>query len=147
MSKRIFTRDELDQMGVPDDMGTESDHRPGQAIFVHKAWSEDSRWGSKFDLTFRAPDDGLFWQVVVEEGATEDQEDIDPFDYATEIEGQEVEQVIELVVKDSWVPVEPGTSSRHRPGLSRDLRDRIEASGGSVEQVIEQLKSLVVIDQ
>ncbi|MGW3166954.1 hypothetical protein ACWC9Q_29670 [Streptomyces sp. NPDC001142] len=111
MPTRIFTRAQLDTMGLPNDIVTAdyaAEHpewvtaHPGAAIELHREQTESRRWESVNDLVFRAPDDGRAWRVEYRAPLTEMQ-DSDPWDYAREVEAVEVEQRPTTVME--WRPV------------------------------------------
>lgn len=118
MPTRIFTRDQLDAMGVPHDLPTDPAHAPeGAAVQLHCEQYASRRWVSAHELVFRAPDDGRAYRVTYEQGLTELQEDTDPWVYDDEIEAVEVEA--RQVTVTSWVPVED--ASHEGPGPMGEL--------------------------
>ncbi|AWN05255.1 hypothetical protein SEA_IBANTIK_31 [Streptomyces phage Ibantik] len=98
MKTRIFTRDELDGIGVP----FECDPKNGYAEELHDELWDTTRWAHVFEFVFRAPDDGKAYRVYYWTGATEMQ-DQDLWDWDDEITAIEVEQV--QVTKTEWKPV------------------------------------------
>lgn len=84
-----ISKDEWDEFGLPWD-------------YVDKIHTHDGRWASYYDLIFEL--DGKFYSVNYGFGATEDQEDQSPFDYADEIEVVEVYKA--EVTTFQWIPVE-----------------------------------------
>jgi hypothetical protein len=102
---RIFTRDQLDEWGVPHDL-PEEEHAadyPDAAIELHREQTGSRRWVSVHKLIFRAPDDGKAYRVTFEVGLTEEQEDHDPWADEDTVTGVEVEQRTETVTR--WKPV------------------------------------------
>lgn len=89
---RVFTREELETMGIPFSWDAE----PGKAAEqLHEEQIDTRRWVSVHEVVFRAPDDGRVWSVCYERGLTESQDDTDPWNYedtitATETEPHEV---------------------------------------------------------
>lgn len=75
MSKvtRTFTRDELEELGLPDDGRT--------VIFAEQV--DTKRWATVHHCVFRAEDDGPLWRVTYYEPATEMQE-CDTWGYGSE---------------------------------------------------------------
>ena len=69
---------------------------------VERIHTHDGRWANYYDIIFEL--DGKFYSVNYGFGATEDQEDQSPFDYADEIEVTEVHKVEVKTLR--WVPVE-----------------------------------------
>ena len=61
--KRTFTRDELEELGLPD-----SDHT------IHTEQIDERRWYSIHELVFRIEDNGPLWRVNYYEPLTELQE-------------------------------------------------------------------------
>lgn len=78
--KRIFTRDELEEMGLPDD----KDHT------VYTEQIDERRWYSIHELVFRVEDDGPLWRVNYYEPLTELQEH-DTWNDADHVEAVQVE--------------------------------------------------------
>lgn len=104
MPTRTFTREQLEEWGLPDEIDTKGE--PGYATELHREQVDTRRWVSVHELIFRAPDDGKAYRVHYEQGLTEIQDDCDPWNYDKEIKGVEVKQV-EVTVK-RWQPVEEG---------------------------------------
>jgi hypothetical protein len=96
---RVFTRDELSEMGVP----YECDPENGYAEELHDALYDTTRWTNVYEFVFRAPDDGKAYRVYYEVGASDSQDDVDPWDYEDKIRATEVELV--EVVTTEWKPV------------------------------------------
>lgn len=85
--KRTFTRDELEELGLPD-----SDHT------VHTEQIDERRWYSIHELIFRVEDDGPLWRVSYYEPLTELQEH-DTWNDAETIEAVQVEPYEATVTK------------------------------------------------
>lgn len=103
MTTRTFTREQLDSLGVPFDLPTNPATAPdGAAIELHDEQIESRRWVAVHELVFRAPDDGKAYRVRYERGLTEVQEDTDPWNYAREIEADEVVQRAQITTV--WKP-------------------------------------------
>lgn len=98
MNTRIFTREELDEIGVP----FECDPENGYAEELHDELFDTTRWTNVYEFVFRAPDDGKAYRVYYWCGATEMQ-DQDLWDWENKIAAIEVEQV--QVVTTEWKPV------------------------------------------
>ena len=98
MKTRVFTRDELEEMGVPYECGGGE----GTAEELYDELYDTTRWSNVYEFVFRAPDDGKAYRVYYEVGATEMQE-ADLWAYAESIVAFEVEQV--QVTKTEWKPV------------------------------------------
>ena len=96
--KRIFTRAELDAMGVPYELDCGTDC----ATELHEEQIDARRWVSVHELVFRAPDDGKAWRVTYERGLTEMQEDTDPWGDAATVEAVEVKQRTRMVEVTDW---------------------------------------------
>jgi hypothetical protein len=98
-STRTFTRDQLDALGLPDDLTTEDDAAVWDelAVELHREQVDTRRWVSVHELIFRAPDDGKTWRVTYEQGLTEHQDDHDPWNYDREVTAVEVEQYDQTV--------------------------------------------------
>ncbi|MFF1625603.1 hypothetical protein [Streptomyces sp. NPDC058272] len=74
MPTRTFTREQLEEMGVP----YEWDAEPGkEAEILHTEQVDSRRWVSIHEVVFRAPDDGRVWSVGYQEGLTESQDGTD----------------------------------------------------------------------
>ncbi|WP_369214410.1 hypothetical protein [Streptomyces flavofungini] len=100
MSTRMFTRDQLAAIGVPNGWDAEDGQ---QAEHLHERQVDTRRWVSVHELVFRAPDDGLAYSVHFERGLTEHQDGLDAWGYRDEIKAIEVEQ--RPVVVQQWTPV------------------------------------------
>jgi hypothetical protein len=97
---RVFTRDELEEMGVPHECGGDE----GTAEELHCEIYDTTRWSNVYEFVFRAPDDGKAYRVYYDWPATEMQEGgVDLWDYENRIKAVEVEQV--QVVTTEWKPV------------------------------------------
>lgn len=94
MTIRTFTRDHLDEIGVPDELG-EFD---GAATELHREQTDTSRWASTHALVFRAPDDGKAYRVTYQRPLTEHQE-ADVWFGNDEVRALEVEQRTEVVTR------------------------------------------------
>ncbi|MFD5308277.1 hypothetical protein [Streptomyces ardesiacus] len=99
MKTRIFTRDELDAFGVP----FECDPENGYAEELYDELYDTTRWTNVYEFVFRAPDDGKAYRVYYEVGASDSQDDTDPWNWDDEITAVEVEQI--QVTKTEWKPV------------------------------------------
>jgi hypothetical protein len=97
MPIRTFTREQLDAWDLPDAWADDSPE------ILHREQVDSRRWVSVHELVFRAPDDGLTYQVHYEQGLTESQDDTDPWNYYDEINGVEVQQQPVTVMQ--WQPV------------------------------------------
>lgn len=74
MGTREFTREQLEEMGVP----YAWDAEPGkEAEILHTEQIDSRRWVSIHEVVFRAPDDGRVWSVGYQEGLTEMQDGTD----------------------------------------------------------------------
>lgn len=99
MSTRTFTREALEEMGIPYSWDAE----PGKAAErLHEEQVDTGRWVSVHEIVFRAPDDGRAWSVCYEEGLTESQDGTDPWDYDDEITATEMEPHEVTVIQ--WRP-------------------------------------------
>lgn len=98
MKTRIFTPEELEDIGVPFECG-EFGHTAEE---LHCELWDTTRWAHVYEFIFRAPDDGKTYRVFYWRGATEMQ-DQDLWNWDNEIEADEVEQV--QVTKTEWKPV------------------------------------------
>jgi hypothetical protein len=98
MKTRTFTRDELDEIGVPHECGVFD----GSAEELHDELYDTTRWTNVYEFVFRAPDDGKAYLVYYDVGATESV-DQDLWNWENEIKAVEVEQV--QVTKTEWKPV------------------------------------------
>jgi len=100
MATRTFTRDQLEEIGVPFELG--GDDTCATELSDELVGSE--RWTSVHRLVFRAPDDGLAYQVTYEVGSTEHQDGIDPWHrHGKTVRAVEVEE--RPVVVQKWRPV------------------------------------------
>jgi hypothetical protein len=93
MPERIFTRAQMDWIGLP--------FSPNGDVEVHRSIEDDSgKWTRWMELVFRAPDDQRMWKVVYEEGlgVPGEQNPVDPWRGENEIKGVEVEPRI------AWIP-------------------------------------------
>lgn len=108
MEKRTFTRAELDAMGLPRGWpsGSSRQRRDGEAEAIHREFYDSRRWSNVWRLIFEAPDDGKFYEIFYEEGATEYQEGADPWGDENEVTATEVE--LRPVVRAEWKPVQRG---------------------------------------
>lgn len=102
MGTRVYTPEELDSIGVP--FETYDEPVDGFATELHREQVDTRRWVSVHQLVFRAPDDGKAYRVCYEQGLTEHQDGLDPWDYQKTIEAQEVE--LRPVTVQRWFPVE-----------------------------------------
>lgn len=113
MATRTFTREQLDALGLPDDLATEKNAAkyPEAAVELHREQIDTRRWVGVHELVFRAPDDGKAYRVTYEEGLTEVQDGTDPWNYEDEVKAVEVEQVPVTVMR--WKPVKdaPATAN------------------------------------
>lgn len=98
MKTRIFTREDLEEIGVPHECGAFE----GSAEELHDELYDTDRWHHIYEFIFRAPDDGKAYRVYYQSGATEMQ-DADLWNYENRIEAVEVEQV--QVTTTEWKPV------------------------------------------
>jgi hypothetical protein len=100
MTTRHFTREQLDEIGVPFELG--GDDTCATELSSELIGSE--RWTDVHRLVFRAPDDGKAYQVDYEVGSTEHQDGIDPWHrWGKTIPAVEVEQRPVTVMQ--WMPV------------------------------------------
>lgn len=110
MSTRTFTRDQLEAIGVPFEL--DGDDTCASELANELIGSE--RWTHVHRLVFRAPDDGIAYQVTYEVGSTEHQDGIDPWHrHGKTISVVEVEE--RPIVRQEWKPVDaprdPGLDS------------------------------------
>jgi hypothetical protein len=98
MKTRVFTRDELEEIGVPFECGGDE----GTAEELYDELYDTTRWHHIYEFVFRAPDDGKAYRVYYQSGATEMQ-DTDLWNYENKITAIEVELV--EVVTTEWKPV------------------------------------------
>lgn len=110
MSTRVFTREELDGMGLPNcwrpEWAKQMKRRDADAVAVFDEVVEHGDWEITMRLIFLAPDDGKHYEIYYKQGATEMQEDTDPWDYKNQVEASEVELM--PVVRTEWRPVRSG---------------------------------------
>lgn len=108
MEKRIFTRAELESMCLPNcwHSGSRLKRREGEAEAVHREHVDSGRWNNILRLIFRAPDDGKCYEIHYQEGATEYQDDTDPWFDEDTVEAVEV--ALTPVVRAEWKPVRRG---------------------------------------
>jgi hypothetical protein len=108
MSTRVFTREELDAMHLPDCWrpAWNYERREGEATALHLEWHEEKRWSTVWRLIFKAPDDGKIYEIFYREGSTENQEDSDPWNDEDRVTATEVEA--RPVVRSEWRPVRRG---------------------------------------
>jgi hypothetical protein len=99
MKTRVFTRDELEDIGVPFECGDYA----GTAEELYCELYDTTRWTNVYEFVFRNPDDGKAYRVYYEVGASDSQDDVDPWDYDDRIQAVEVEQI--QVTKTEWKPV------------------------------------------
>ncbi|MEV5944663.1 hypothetical protein [Streptomyces sp. NPDC051994] len=98
MADRMYTLDQIDEIGVPFELGDFD----GAATELHRHQTDTRRWSSIHDLVFRAPDDGKAYQVTYQRPLTEHQE-CDLWFGNDEIKAVEVEAREVTVTK--WLPV------------------------------------------
>lgn len=108
MTTRTFTRGELDAMRLPKCWRPEwkYERREGEATALHEEFWEERRWENVWRLIFRAPDDGKCYEIFYNEGATEVQEDADPWNDESSVTATEVE--LWPVVRSEWRPARRG---------------------------------------
>ena len=95
MPTREFTREALEEMGIPYRHTAE----PGKAAErLHEEQVDTRRWVSVHEIIFRVPEDRKTYSVTYEEGLTE-QQDADPWDYESTITAQEMEPYVVPVTK------------------------------------------------
>lgn len=101
---RTFTRDQLDEMGLPYELIDEDKaaEYPRMTVELHREQTDRRRWASTHKLIFRAPDDGLAYRITYQSPLTEHQE-CDPWFDEDEVKAVEVEQ--RPVVVQQWKPV------------------------------------------
>ncbi|MCQ6250883.1 hypothetical protein [Streptomyces malaysiensis] len=99
MPTRTFTPDQLEQIGIPYDLGDFD----GAATELHREQTDTRRWASVHWLVFRAPDDGKAYGVTYQRPLTEHQECDIWFDDA-EITATEMEPREVTVTR--WMPAE-----------------------------------------
>ena len=88
MTKRTFTRDQMDEWDLP-------------YSALHTKFMHTSRWANHYEAIIQAEDDGKFYRVNYQEGATECQEDTDYWYDEDEIRGTEV--TLKTVTVKKWV--------------------------------------------
>ncbi|MEV0090405.1 DUF6011 domain-containing protein [Streptomyces sp. NPDC050738] len=100
MPIRHFTREQLDAIGVPSELGgANCATELADEIIGARRWTEVHR------LIFRAPDDGIAYSVEYEAGSTENQEGIEPFhQHGQTVPAVAVEQRPVTVMQ--WLPVQ-----------------------------------------
>lgn len=96
---RDFSREELDEIGVPWECDASDD---SYAEELHDELCDTTRWAHVHEFVFRSPYDGKAYRVYYWTGATESQ-DQDIWNWADKIEAVEVEEVEVMTTK--WVPV------------------------------------------
>lgn len=110
MSVRVFTREELEAMRLPKCWAPEyakyMQRREGEATSVFTEVMEHGDWETTMRMVFLAPDDNRHYEIYYKEGATELQEDTDPWDYKSQVEATEVE--LKPVVRAEWRPARRG---------------------------------------
>jgi hypothetical protein len=110
---RTFTVAELDAIGVPFKCpGPDSPNPNRLAVELHCEQVDSLRWVSVHELIFRAPDDGKTYRVHYEQGLTEHQDSVDPWNDETTITATEVKP--RQVTVERWLPVE-ATPVTHAP--------------------------------
>lgn len=100
MATRVYTPDQLEEIGLP----YEADGGEGYAKELHCEQIDTRRWVSVHELVFQAPDDGKAYRLTYVQGLTEHQDDLDPWNYETQIKAEEVE--LRPVTVQRWFPVE-----------------------------------------
>lgn len=100
MPTRTYTPEQLEEIGLPH----EADGADGYAKELHTEQIDTRRWVSVHEVVFRAPDDGKSYRVRYEQGLTEHQDGLDPWNYQTQIKAEEVE--LRPVTVQRWFPVE-----------------------------------------
>lgn len=110
MSTRVFTREELDAMRLPNcwtpEYGKYMQRSEGEATSIFTEVVEVGDWEITERMVFLAPDDGKHYEIYYKQGATELQEDTDPWDCKNQVEATEVE--LRPVVRAEWRPVQRG---------------------------------------
>lgn len=149
MKQRIFSREELESMGVPDDLATKDKPREGVALLLDQTWIGETRWGNAYSLVFRAPDNGMAYEVTYESPATEMQEGMDPFNDEREVTADEVEPHVALTVRWRKAGNDPQQSAvplkiveealrEHYPHLDYDMHKYIECNEDTGEDTYPQ---------
>jgi hypothetical protein len=88
MATREFTREQLEEMGVP----YEWDAEPGkEAEILRERQTDTRRWVSWHECLFRAPDDGKVYAVEYQQGLTEQQDGTDLWDEEDTVTAVEME--------------------------------------------------------
>jgi hypothetical protein len=112
VTTRHFTREQLEEIGVPFELGGNDDC----ATELADELIGTERWTSVHRLVFRAPDTGDAYEVHYEVGSTEHQDGIDPWHrHGKTIPAVEVEH--RPVVVQQWRPVDAPAD----PGLDTVL--------------------------
>lgn len=102
MTDRLFTPDQLDEIGVPFELDCDGTAEELACDTVHSG-----RWNKTVRLVFRAPDDGKAYMVRYQRGLTEHQ-DCDLWLGDDQIKAVEVEQQPVTVMQ--WKPVRQATT-------------------------------------
>jgi hypothetical protein len=88
MPERVFTREQLEEMGVPHKWDAE----PGkEAEILRDQQTDTRRWVSWHEVLFRAPDDGKVYAVDYQQGLTEQQDGTDLWDDEDTVTAVEME--------------------------------------------------------
>ncbi|MEU9259012.1 hypothetical protein AB0D68_11065 [Streptomyces sp. NPDC048212] len=98
MPIRTFTREDLEEIGVPFECG---DYE-GAAEELYRELYDTTRWAHVYEFVFRSPYDGKAYRVYYRTGATEMQ-DQDIWNWEDSIKAVEVEEV--QVMTTEWKPV------------------------------------------
>lgn len=106
MTTRTFTRQQLDDLGLPHELIGEdrAAEYPEMTVELHREQTATRRWASIHELVFRAPDGGLAYRITYQSPLTEHQE-CDPWFGADEVKAFEVEQRPVTVMR--WMRVQP----------------------------------------
>lgn len=99
MNTRFFSREELDEIGVPYECDASDD---SYAEELYEELYDTTRWAHVYEFVFRCPYDGKAYRVYYWNGATEMQ-DQDTWNWEDRIEAVEVEEV--QVMTTVWKPV------------------------------------------
>jgi hypothetical protein len=91
---RTFTREELDKLGLPDDLAKER-------VLLDELW-ENRDWVNVHRLVFRSPDDDQIYEVYYNSPPTEMQEGTDPWNDDLTVDATIVEQ--RTVFRLEWRP-------------------------------------------